>query len=438
VEAERPAATGIAGERSSPTGAPASSTTRRRDLLERPRLLFLCQTLPWPPDGGVWIRTFNVLRMLARAFDVHALCFERTGEGERSGGYSVDAATRALSRYARVETFPIPQAGDRLRFVWDHLRSVASGHVYTRYRYESSAFAERIRALRSEVPFDLVHMDSLDLAVYLPLIGDLPIACVHHNVESALLERRAQVEGGAAGFYYGFQARLMRREERRYTPHLALNVMVSPADREVLLEHAPGARADVVPNGVDVDEFRPEPPQSEDAVVHMGGTNWFPNVDALEHFCEDILPLLRAAGLASPIRWVGSARPEQQAAYRARYDIELTGYLDDVRPAMRDSLCNIVPLRIGGGTRLKILNSWAMGKPVVSTSIGCEGLDARDGENILIRDDPKSFAEAILALRDDVDLRRRIGAAARRTVEEIYSWEVVGARMNDLYRGLLA
>jgi glycosyltransferase involved in cell wall biosynthesis len=134
-----------------------------------------------------------------------------------------------------------------------------------------------------------------------------------------------------------------------------------------------------------------------------------------------------------PITWIGRASPDQRRDYAAQYGIELTGYVEDVRPLLRNAACHIVPLRVGGGTRLKILNSWAMGKPVVSTSIGCEGLDAADGDNILIRDDPKDFARAIAAVLDDGELRRRLGERGRVTAERLYSWDTIGRAMRETY-----
>jgi glycosyltransferase involved in cell wall biosynthesis len=134
-----------------------------------------------------------------------------------------------------------------------------------------------------------------------------------------------------------------------------------------------------------------------------------------------------------PIQWIGSATAEERRHYLGRYGIDVTGYVDDVRPLMEQAACHIVPLRAGGGTRLKILNSWAMGKPVVSTAIGCEGLDAVDGRNILIRNDPKAFAEAMHAVMLDAALARRLGAAGRATVEQTYSWDVIGSDLVAAY-----
>jgi glycosyltransferase involved in cell wall biosynthesis len=213
---------------------------------------------------------------------------------------------------------------------------------------------------------------------------------------------------------------------------VALNVAVSEQDRAALKRLAPSARVAVVSNGVDLEEFRVEPGRDR-GVAFVGGLHWIPNLDALRYFCAEILPRLRELRPDVPVRWLGSASPEQQLQFRSQFGVDVSGYLDDVRPLMQASACHIVPLRAGGGTRLKILNSWAMGKPVVSTSIGCEGLAVSNGENIRIEDDPKAFAEAIVALLDDEPLRRRLGQGGRATVERLYSWDIVGAGLIDAY-----
>jgi glycosyltransferase involved in cell wall biosynthesis len=216
---------------------------------------------------------------------------------------------------------------------------------------------------------------------------------------------------------------------------VALNVTVSEGDRDRIDQLAPGSRVAVVPNGVDTEEFQPAVTDGT-GVAYVGGTNPFPNLDALEFFAADVLPHLRASGPNRRVRWIGRASSDQQQQYADRYGIELTGYVEDARPMLRDAACHIVPLRVGGGTRLKILSAWAMGKPVVSTSVGCEGLAAADGENILIRDDPAAFAEAVARVLDDPALGRGLGERGRATAERLYSWNVIGARMNDAYLAL--
>lgn len=404
-------------------------------VIGRPRLLLLCHTLPYPPDGGPWIRTYHVLRLLAEEFDITALCFERAGA---RGGLDPAPSSRpeSLSRLADVEVFAIPQRHSRARYVWDHLRSVVSGRVYTWYLYDSLPFRHRLHEILSARRFDLVHVDSLDLARYLPSCRDLPVVCVHHDIESVLLRRRAVVDRSFwRRAYIGHQARLMKRIESRWCGRVALNVVCSEHDRAVLQRVAPGSRVAVVPNGVDTDHFRAGAADGT-GVAFVGGTSPFPNRDALTFFCEDILPHLRADGSVR-VRWIGRASPDEQQEYRERHGVELTGYLDDARPAMAEAACHIVPLRVGGGTRLKILDAWSMGKAVVSTSIGCEGLAAEDGSNILVRDDPRAFADAIRAVLGDAGLRQRLGARGRATAERTYSWDVIGRALRDDYLTLI-
>jgi glycosyltransferase involved in cell wall biosynthesis len=403
-------------------------------MSSRPRLLFLCQTLPYPPDGGVWIRSYHVLRLLSRTFDVTALCFERTPMPGNPAADDVERSRRALGRFADVEVFRIPQLHSRLRYAWDHFRSLVARRVYTSYLFDSRPYRRRLEQLVGERGFDLVHVDSLDLAGYLPACAGIPTVCVHHNVESALLRRRAAVERGALRrAYLAYQASLMEDVERRWCRGVALNVAVSEEDRARLRQIAPRAQVAVVPNGVDTEEFSPAGRPGQ-GVAFVGGTNWLPNRDALDFFCADILPHVRAARPSLPVRWIGCGSDEQRRWYQARCGVEVTGYVDDVRPLMREAMCHVVPLRAGGGTRLKILSAWALGKPVVSTSVGCEGLAAVDGDNLLIRDDPREFARAVLDVLDNEGLRRHLGERGRATAERFYSWEVIGADLNETYR----
>jgi len=232
--------------------------------------------------------------------------------------------------------------------------------------------------------------------------------------------------------YFRYQAGLMNAVERQHCECLALNVTCSEHDRALLLKAAPRARVVVVPNGVDMDAFQPVDGGGA-GVAFVGGTTPFPNRDALDFFCDEILPRLRAAGAPGPMRWIGSASPDEQRTYLDRHGIDLTGYVDDVRPAMGAAACHVVPLRTGGGTRLKILNAWAMGKAVVSTSVGCEGLAAVDGDNILIRDSPGEFADAVLRVLGNPQLQRDLGTRGRATAERLYSWDSIGQPMLDTY-----
>lgn len=394
-------------------------------IVTRPRLLYLSHTLPYPPHQGVEIRALNTLRLLASRFDVTALCFHRFSDAP----LLADALT-ALRPLADVRAFRIPQSIHRGRFAWDHLRSVLRRRVYTEYMYASAEFRDALTETLERGRFDVVHVESVtDLAGYLPMLSGVPVVGTHHNVESQLLHRRADVEGAALRrAYIRFQAGLMERCEAAWVGRIQLNVMVSNQDHEELKRRCGGGRFLVVPNGVDTDQFRPSAAEV-DGIAFVGGSTWFPNRDALEYFAADILPVIRELTGSVRVRWIGRSTRADQQLFRERWDIELTGLVDDIRPLVAEAACFVVPLRVGGGTRLKILDGWALGKAIVSTSVGCEGLNAVDGENILIRDDVEGFARAVVDVLRDKSLRTRLAAAGRRTVEKEYSWTTLGLRL---------
>lgn len=403
--------------------------------VRRPRLLFLCQTLPFPPDGGVHIRSYNILRLLSQVFDVTALCFYR--RATRPTPAHIQNGITGLSELADVEVFPIPQEHSRARLIWDHFRSVTRRYPYTRYTHESKAFSRRLRHLLKTRDFDLVHLDSLDLSAHLPALEGIPVVCTHHNIESELLRRRANTEQSPIMRHYlRHQADLMEMEERRWCGRVDLNVVVSREDGELLSRLAPGARVAVVPNGVDTSIFQPAG-RSGHGLVFVGGYSWYPNRDAMAYFSEAVLPLVRRQHPELSVTWIGRAPDNVRQEYETEHGVRLTGYVDDIRPHVNRAACYVVPLRVGGGTRLKILDAWAMGKAVVSTSVGCEGLDARDGENILIRDTPEAFAEAVDAVLRDSVLREHLQRNARATAESVYDWSVIGEFVLTAYRSLL-
>jgi glycosyltransferase involved in cell wall biosynthesis len=389
------------------------------------RLLFLSHRVPFPPHNGAALRTYNILRLLARDFEIVGLCFDR---GDRATAHLGLAQRLAgLAPFGQFEAFPIPQELERSRFVWDHARSVVTGRPYTWYTHDSPPFIARLKTILAEQHFDLVHVDSLDLVRLLPVVQRLPVVCTHHNVESALLRRRG-------GVYLRHQANAIERVEREWLPRVALNIAVSPDDAAAFKTLSPDARVAVVPNGVDTEYFAPCDVDDAEGCVFVGGTSWYPNRDALQWFVDDIIPRLGP----TKTTWVGRATDAERRAFANVPGLELTGYVDDIRPYVGAAACYIAPLRVGGGTRLKLLDAWAMGKAIVSTSIGAEGLGARNDENMLLADTADAFADAVARVLGDDALRRRLGAAARQTAERQFSWTVIGQQVHQLYAQVVA
>lgn len=400
----------------------------------RPRLLFLCQNLPYPPDGGALIRSYHTLRILAKSFDVTAIHFYQYATKE--GPDSVERAERHLGQWCDLEAFRIPQDASRLRYVWDHLRSVVSGRAYTRWMFDSDEAMRALDDVLGRRDFDMVHLDSLDLVAFLDRVPDVPTVVAHHNVESQLLRRRARSLSGPRRWYMAYQALLTAREERRWCPRVDLNLVVSEEDGETLRRIAPEAQTLVIPNGVDTSLLRPDDEGPRRGIVFVGGYSWFPNADGMDYFTDQILPRIRKERPDIEVVWVGRTPAEVRERY-ARRGIRMTGYVDDIRPYVHRAACFVVPLRVGGGTRLKILDAWALGKAVVSTSPGCEGLEVVDGENMLVADEPDAFADAVTDVLANNELRQRLERGGRSTVERLYDWEVIGQKLGEGYSSML-
>jgi glycosyltransferase involved in cell wall biosynthesis len=288
---------------------------------------------------------------------------------------------------------------------------------------------------------DLIHLDSLDLYRWLPSLPVLPIACTHHNLESELLRLQGDhFPNRVARSYMNHQADLLEKVERRLCPGFDLNVMTSEADALRLRALARGARTTVIPNGVDIDFFRPGSSKQvvPGRVAFLGPTYMFPNRDAVDFFLAQAWPLIKQCCPESTFHLIGENSADEKARFESHPGVTCNSRVPDIRPHFAQACVSIVPIRVGGGTRLKILDAWSMGKAVVATSVGCEGLEAIDGRNILIRDDPTEFAKAVVQVLRDHDLRDRLGHEARKTAEALYAWRVVGRKLVGLYQDLLA
>jgi len=283
----------------------------------------------------------------------------------------------------------------------------------------------------------LVHFDSIDLGMFAPVAEGFRKALNHHNCESAMAYRRAEKEPNPLKkAYLWHQARKVERMERELCPRFDVNLAVSQLDVQTLQQGSPKAHFHVVENGTDTQFFLPSETAPEpNSLIFAGSLNWYPNLSAIRYFDEKIWPLIKRQRPEVRL-YVAGQKPPQWVISWARRDpnITLVANPEDIRPWVARAAVFVCPIVDGGGTRLKILDALAMAKAVVSTTVGCEGLRVSHGENILLAEDPEGFTEAVVRVLGNCALRTNIGTSGRALVEQNYSWDVVGAGLDQAYR----
>ncbi|HTW58279.1 MAG TPA: glycosyltransferase family 4 protein [Terriglobales bacterium] len=371
-----------------------------------------------PPDTGGKIRSYNILRELARRHSVTFFSFYAAHDGD------VHPSLKDL--FDRVVCVPLalpkPKSYAELR---DYLIGLFSSEPYGIAKFCRPEVRRAMRNLFNEETFDVILCDFVYPGSVVPWDWPGPKILFTHNVEAIIWRRHYDVAANPLWKALSWvEWRRMEAAERRYL-QLADHVLtVSETDRDAFAHFVAPEKLTVIPTGVDVDYFQPMSAEERpNSLVFTGSMDWLPNEDAMLYFVEAILPLIKQQCPAISLEVVGRNPSQKLLGLAAREkSMLLTGWVDDIRPFVaRGAIC-IVPLRIGGGTRLKIFEAMAMGKAVISTTVGAEGLPVQSGKDVLLADTANDFAESVLCLLRDSGLRRRLGAAARTLVEESYGW----------------
>ena len=376
----------------------------------------------WPPHTGGRLRTLHMISELSRR---HAVVVLTTCEHGDDG----ESLNRYLALCNRVVAIPFtaPRRG-QWRFLLSVAGALLSSLPVDLWKWRARGIRHAVaRVLRSE-QFDVIVSDFLVARANIPAHTALPIVYFAHNVEHVIWRRLKDVATNPIHrMLLEIEWRKMRRVESRVCSSSTLTVAVSDTDRETLRAEARGAPVVAVPTGVDTTYFAPSPSTGHKttAIVFSGAMDWYPNEDAVWFFVERVLPLIRRDVPDASFTVVGrrpSPRLQRLASSRG---VCITGTVEDVRPYLAEASVYVVPLRVGGGTRLKIFEAFAMAKPVVSTSIGAEGLEVVPGKHLEIADDPETFSKAVVGLLCDGMRRRALGCEARKLVEEKHSWDNV-------------
>jgi glycosyltransferase involved in cell wall biosynthesis len=376
----------------------------------------------WPLNTGGRIRSFHILSELSRRHRVTLL-------GTHGPNDDPDGLAAHLPACERVVSVPhtLPKRGGAA-FGRALVRSWLSPYPVDLWRCRVPRLREEVERATAAGAADLCVADFLAAAPNVPIGGGaLPTVLFAHNVEHMIWKRLAEVEGrGWRRFFLEIEWRKMRRYEARVCALARLTVAVSEVDRALLAALAPRARIRATPTGVDTRYFAPNGgPAAATGIVFTGSMDWFPNEDAILYFIEAMLPMIRREAPGTPVTVVGRNPTPRLRAAAERAGLTLTGTVDDVRPYMAEAAVYMVPLRVGGGTRLKIFEALAMGKAVVSTAVGAEGLPLEHGRHFLQADAPADFARSVVELLRDPARRQVLGGAGRRLVVERYSWAQV-------------
>jgi glycosyltransferase involved in cell wall biosynthesis len=379
----------------------------------------------WPVDTGGKIRSFNILRHLARSHEVTLLSYY-------GGRHDAEYETAITKQLPGAQTIYTAAPESTIAQSIDYILRLPSAAPYAVTKFTHPAVGREVGRRLSDGSADVAVCDFLSASLNFPETSPTPVVLFQHNVETMLWRRMADTEQSALRkLSYRIEAGKMAAYETRTLQRFQHVIAVSDHDRKEMLALAPGCSITVVPTGVDTEKYQPSPSTSGNPplIVFTGSMDWEPNIDAVEYFCREIFPTVLAGFPNARFQIVGR-NPHSRVRKLASSSVEVTGTVPSVAEYLRNATVVIVPLRIGGGTRLKIFEAMAMRKAMVSTSVGAEGLDVTSGKDCLLADDAPSFAAAMLAVLRDPALRRSYEDSAAALAAR-YDWSQIARRFAD-------
>jgi sugar transferase (PEP-CTERM/EpsH1 system associated) len=390
-------------------------------------ILFLHKQILFPHDTGGKIRVLNLLKHLAGRHEITYLCNLRPGEEVHRN------EMHALG--LRLETVP---AREPVRGSWGYYRDAAtnlfSPFPFTISKNFDPALRKRALELVATERYDLLICDTVVMARHVMELEGPARVLFQHNVEAQVLRRQAQMRAKwLRSRYMALQERRMRRFEAECGNHFDAVIAVSEQDRQTFASEYGWRHVQAIDTGVDVDYFRPrDNGEPGDRVVFVGSMDYLPNQDGVEFFVEQVWPTIYRAKPRATFQIVGRNPAPKVLRLQRVPGVEVAGTVPDVRPYLAGAAVVVVPLLAGGGTRIKIFEALAMGKAVVSTTIGAEGLPVTAGEHLVLADSPADLARAVTNLLNSPEQRTRLGRTAHRLVNESYSNETVARQFEQI------
>lgn len=396
------------------------------------KILFVTPDIPYPLFNGGKIRTYFLLQHLAKKHDVTLISYDK----DPANSTRVDVF-KEFCREVIVVPLSKRQTSQEKRKT--QFLSMFSAKPYQYYASYSLEMQQAIDQALANQPFDLIHVETAHMG-YHHFPSQIPRALDQQNVEYDLLQRIYETEKLSIRKLYTYlEWKKFRRDELNICKQFSLCSVPSQRDKEVFQKSIPATPFEVVPNGVDSSFFQSngssEPEES--TILFTGSIDYYPNTDGLKFFIESVLPLIRKEVPNIHFIIAGRNPPPVIQQYETDPAITITGFVDDMRTYYNKAQVVVVPLRTGGGTRLKILEAMAMKKPIVSTSVGAEGIAVSPGEDILLADEPSTFAESTVRLLKDPQKRQALANDGHRLATEVYDWQAIAAKLTASYEDLV-
>jgi len=398
-------------------------------------ILWISHFVPYPPKGGCFQRSYNLIKEVSRNNNIYLIALRHKDKTTHPEAETNKAKSELEKLCKKVIILDISSFSG-LNYYYMALKSIFNINPLTVNLFISKDIGNIIVKLVHDIKIDVAHYDTISLCEYMHHSGSVPKILNHHGVESFMIRRRVNNEPNLMKkLYLLLESYKLRKYEERNCHKFYMNLTVSEEDKLMLKKISPRSRFEVVENGVDVDYFKQKDDHDNtNRLIFAGRMDQYSNVDAIMQFCRNVWPLVKEKFPKMRFSIIGN-NPPQKLLDMAKSDerIEVLGYVDDVRPYFAGATISICPIRDGGGTRLKILDAMAMGMPIISTTIGCEGIDVSPGINVFIANTPEEYVQSIGKLINDDMLRKSLSNCARITVEKKYSWNIIGQKLNKYY-----
>lgn len=391
------------------------------------KILEITTRLPYPPTNGGKLVTFNIVKYLAlRGHDITLICF-----GDK------------------VKKVPELEKYCKLIIIRKNIKTNVMGLLFNLYldvpygpsKYHSRIIGKKINNIIKRNNYEIIHLDHLHTAYYGLFIKkkyDLPVILQEHNVENMIMKRYYQNQKNIfIKFYAYLQYKKLYKYESKICEIFNRCFMLTKIDEKIIKDMNSNIKTSVVPAGVDTSYFYPIKVREEEfSLISVASMDWLPNIEAINWFCKEVLPLIKRKIQKIKLYIIG-INPPNSIKSLANNNVIVTGFVEDVREYIAKGQVFIVPLKTGSGMRIKILNALAMAKAIVSTSIGCEGIEVTDGENIFIADSKEKFAEKIIYLLNNESERKRLGENGLKLVKKKYCWEKIVENIENEYKEII-